>query len=147
MVPTIGISQGRGSVPISRPIDCAIRAQGMILMQQMERSLTDDGATANASAKGGHLRSQVIADRAKSSVEPSCKSRRTSNVEAEEEPFTFTLCTYNLWKSKGKPACWDVRRDVLLRHLRQLDPDVLLVQELCPEISTCVLEALQATLL
>lgn len=31
---------------------------------------------------------------------------------------------------------------VLLRQLRQLDPDVLLVQELCPEITDCVLEAL-----
>ena len=33
---------------------------------------------------------------------------------------------------------------VLLRQLRQLDPDVLLVQELCPEIAECVLEALPA---
>lgn len=29
-----------------------------------------------------------------------------------------------------------------MRQLRQLDPDVLLVQELCPEIAACVLEAL-----
>jgi hypothetical protein len=31
---------------------------------------------------------------------------------------------------------------VLLRQLQQLDPDVLLVQELCPQIAACVLEAL-----
>ena len=55
---------------------------------------------------------------------------------------TFTLMTYNLWKSKGKPTSWKERRPILLRQLQKLDPDVMLVQELCPEIHNCVAEAL-----
>lgn len=56
--------------------------------------------------------------------------------------ITFSVMTYNLWKTEGKPTFWATRRAVLMRQLRQLEPDVLLVQELCPEISECVLEAL-----
>lgn len=55
---------------------------------------------------------------------------------------TFTLMTYNLWKSKGKPTSWKERRPILLRQLQKLDPDVMLVQELCPEIHSCIVEAL-----
>jgi len=55
---------------------------------------------------------------------------------------TFTLMTYNLWKTKGVATAWNERRPVLLRQLRKLNPDVLLVQELCPDIHNCVVEAL-----
>lgn len=127
------------------PVQSIVRSEyvGMILMQQMECSLTSDSSTVNPKHKEDTSSPpETFTDTDKSSVEPSSKSRKTSNVEPEERPFTFSLCTYNLWKSRGKPACWDVRQHILLRHLRQLDPDVLLVQELCPEISACVLEAL-----
>merc|ERR1712216_373042 len=37
---------------------------------------------------------------------------------------------------------WEVRRPVLLQQLKQLNPDILIVQELCPEVIKCILEAL-----
>ncbi|CAE8639730.1 unnamed protein product, partial [Polarella glacialis] len=55
---------------------------------------------------------------------------------------TFSLMTYNVWKTDGVPTAWATRRPVLLRALRALDPDVLLVQELHPDIGRCILEAL-----
>lgn len=50
--------------------------------------------------------------------------------------------TYNMWKTEGKPTYWETRRSTLFRQLRQLDPDVMFVQELCPEITSCILDAL-----
>ena len=55
---------------------------------------------------------------------------------------TFSLMTYNLWKTNGEPTAWTVRRPILLRQLRRLNPDVMFAQELCPKISSCVIEAL-----
>ena len=55
---------------------------------------------------------------------------------------TFSLMTYNLWKTKGEPTAWAERRPILLRQLRRLDPDVMFAQELCPKIASCVIEAL-----
>jgi len=56
--------------------------------------------------------------------------------------FNFSLMTYNLWKTKGVATAWDVRRPILLNQLKKLDPDVMLVQELCPDIHNCIMEAL-----
>lgn len=55
---------------------------------------------------------------------------------------TFSLMTYNLWKTDGVPTYWDIRRGVLLRQLKKLDPDIMVVQELHPDIMECILEAL-----
>lgn len=63
-------------------------------------------------------------------------------TELDVAEATFSVMTYNLWKTDGRPTFWATRREVLKRQLQKLDPDVLLVQELCPEISECVLEAL-----
>ena len=57
-------------------------------------------------------------------------------------PFTFSLMTYNLWKTQGKATAWEVRRPILLNQLKKLDPDVLLDHELCPDIHDCIMEAL-----
>lgn len=50
--------------------------------------------------------------------------------------------TFNTWKTAGTPTAWNERRPVMLRLLQKLDPDVLLVQELHPDISGCISEAL-----
>lgn len=63
-------------------------------------------------------------------------------MAGQSTTFSFTLCTYNVWKTDGEPTAWAVRRPILLRQLKQLDPDVLLLQELCPKIAECVQEAL-----
>ena len=55
---------------------------------------------------------------------------------------TFSLMTYNLWKSDGVPTAFDVREPVLRRQLARLDPDILLTQELHPKLTDCVLGAL-----
>ena len=49
----------------------------------------------------------------------------------------FTVMTYNLWKTNGAPTAWDVRAPIVKRQLQKLKPDVLLVQELHPEVSSC----------
>ena len=69
-------------------------------------------------------------------------AKRARTEGDQPSTLAFSLCTYNVWKTAGEPTAWDVRRPVLLRQLKQLDPDVLLVQELCPEIAECILEAL-----
>ena len=55
---------------------------------------------------------------------------------------TFSLMTYNLWKTDGIPTYWEKRRGVLLRQLKKLNPDIMVVQELHPDIMECILEAL-----
>jgi hypothetical protein len=66
----------------------------------------------------------------------------SSNDVPASHNTTFSLMTYNLWKTAGVPTMWETRCAVLRRQLQKLDPDVLLAQELCPEITACVLEAL-----
>ena len=76
--------------------------------------------------------------------ERSCRSA-SSHVVLQQQPqvnATFSLMTYNLWKTSGEPTAWTERRPVLLRQLRRLDPDIMFVQELCPKITSCVIEAL-----
>ena len=135
------------------PVPDIVRAEyaGMILMQQMQCSLTEEeeeekSGNPSITSKSSASLTAAAATRPPPPRAPSssssCSSSSSSSSSSPAAPFTFTLCTYNLWKSKGKPACWDVRRPVLLRQLRRLDPDVLLVQELCPGIASCVLEAL-----
>jgi len=66
----------------------------------------------------------------------------THSSASDCPPVTFTLMTYNLWKTKGVATAWKNRRPILLRQLQKLQPDVLFVQELCPAIHECVAEAL-----
>ena len=73
---------------------------------------------------------------------PSPMARLTAAGGAPPAEHTFSLMTYNLWKIAGVPTFWGTRRGVLLRQLRVLSPDVLLCQEICPEIATCIKEAL-----
>ena len=65
-----------------------------------------------------------------------------SSLAEGRSPLTFSLMTYNVWKTNGIPTFWSTRRNVLRRQLEKLDPDVLMVQELCPKIQECILEAL-----
>lgn len=143
-------------------------------------------------------------------------SANAGDVLGVGAPFTFSLCTFNLWKTAGQPTAWAARREVsagvrvihtpppsvsngapvlmrqghahalrvvsppcgppgcppdrqptrnidvppltcivtpfpaglaglpqvLKRALQHLDPDVLLVQELHPDTTECILEAL-----
>jgi len=54
----------------------------------------------------------------------------------------FSLMTWNLWKTDGVPTAWHSRRPVVVRALQKPDPDMLLVQELHPQITDAILEAL-----
>ena len=70
--------------------------------------------------------------------------KRRLEADKVEAPFplTFSLMTYNLWKSNGEPTSLELRRPVLVRQLARLQPDVLMVQELHPKLAECVNEAL-----
>ena len=57
-------------------------------------------------------------------------------------PMTFSVMTYNLWKTDGEPTSFGLRRPILLRQLAHLQPDVMMVQELHPKLTEMVNEAL-----
>ena len=71
-------------------------------------------------------------------------SESKSSSASPPPPLTFSLMTYNLWKTAGKPTAFAIRRPVLLRAIRKLDPDVLFTQELHPLLTDTVTEALPA---
>ncbi len=52
----------------------------------------------------------------------------------------FTICTFNIWGEFH----WPLRRSALMDFVRRHRPDILCVQELRPESSAAILEALPA---
>lgn len=85
-----------------------------------------------------------MADSSKRQRVDASESKSSSASAASSTSLTFSLMTYNLWKTAGKPTAFAIRRPVLLRAIRKLDPDVLFTQELHPLLTDTVTEALPA---
>ena len=68
--------------------------------------------------------------------------RQDDVAEKQHQAFTFSVATWNLWKTGGVPTSWELRRDSVRRALATVSPDVLFVQELHPDIAETVLEGL-----
>lgn len=49
-------------------------------------------------------------------------------------PLRLSICTYNLWNNQR----WPEREPALRQFLAHFSPDVLAVQELCPETRECI---------